>query len=387
MDLYVARSDGSATRKIAKLQDYPGGPRWSPDGKLLRFSVGNEISGHSIWQVQIDGGHLHQLFAGWNSPPVECCGQWTEDGRYFIFQSSRGNTRDDVSSSDLWAVREPDVFFRRFHGEPVPLTLTSTGTTQIISAVPSRDGKHLFVIGGNERYDLVRYDKTSRNFVPYLSGVNGTKFTFSRDGLWMAYVSIADNTLWRSRVDGSERLQLTFHPMMANFVPSWSPDGLEIAFAASLSGGRLQIFRISRDGGSPEKLTEGRHAGGDITPSWSPDGKSLVFGEYPDSRTQTESSAVCVWLLDLQTHKLKALPESAGLFGTAWSPDGRYISAHSPERGLLVFDLSTEKWVQIAKSPVEWRAWSRNGRYIQYGSVENGEQILKRVRLSDHKVP
>jgi Tol biopolymer transport system component len=292
-----------------------------------------------------------------------------------------------MSSTNLWAVREKGEHFKRVNHEPVPITLTSTGTSQIMSAVPSRDGKRLFVIGANERYELVRYDNQSRDFVPYLPGVNGTKYTFSRDGLWVAYVNIADNTLWRSRSDGKERLQLTFAPMMANFVPSWSPDGNQIAFAASVRNKPLQIFRVSRDGGNPEQLTEGKHAGGDVTPTWSPDGKILAFGEYPKASEGTAGNTpMHIWLLDLQTRKLSTLPESAGLFGTGWSPDGRYISAHSPERGLFVFDFNTRKWTKIAEPPNEWYAWSHNGKYIQYGSIVKGEAVLKRLRVSDGKV-
>jgi Tol biopolymer transport system component len=291
-----------------------------------------------------------------------------------------------MSSTNLWAVREKNEYFRRVNHDPVPITLTSTGTSQIMSAVPSRDGKRLFVIGANERYELVRYDKGLRDFLPYLPDVNGTKFTFSRDGLWVAYVSIADNTLWRCRSDGTERLQLTFAPMMANFVPSWSPDGSQIAFAASIRGGPLKIFRISRDGGNPEQLTEGKHAGGDVTPSWSPDGKTLVFGEYPHSGdAQAAKSSMHIWLLDLETRRLSTLPESADLFGTGWSPDGRYIAAHSTERGLFVFDFNTRKWNKVAPPPNEWYAWSRDGKYIQYGSIVKGEAFLKRVRVSDRK--
>ena len=389
-DLYVAESDGSAPRKLATLQGPPLSPRWSPDGKLLRFFVWIGMGNHSLWEVHSDGSHLHQLFPDWNNPSAECCGKWTPDGRYFIFMSSRGAAPKGESATNLWAVREKDEYFRRVSHKPVQLTLTSTGTAQIISAVPSRDGKRLFVISGNERYELVRYDKGSRNFLPYLPGVNGVKFSFSRDGSWVVYVNVADNTLWRSRADGSERLQLTFPPMNANFIPSWSPDGSQIAFPASLPGRPVQIFRISRDGGSPEQLTEGKHRDGDVRPSWSPDGKTIVFGEYPgeylDSAVQAKISPMYVWLLDLQSRQLTTLAGSANLFRPAWSPDGRYISAYSIGGSVLVFDFATQEWTEIVKPPNEWCAWSHNGKYIQCGSVVKGEEVLQRVRVSDHKV-
>jgi len=389
-DLYVTGSDGSAPRKLATLPGPPLSPRWSPDGKLLRFSVWMGLGNHSLWEVQSDGSHLHQLFPGWNNPPTECCGKWTPDGRYFIFMSSRGDATKGESATNLWAVREKDEYFRRVTHKPVQLTLTSTGTAEITSAVPSRDGKRLFVVSGNERYELVRYDKVSRNFLPYLPGVNGVKFSFSRDGFWVVYVNVADNTLWRSKVDGSERLQLTFPPMNANFIPSWSPDGSQIAFPAILPGGTLQIFRISRDGGSPERLTEGKHRDGDARPSWSPDGKTLVFGEYPgelpDSAVPANISPMHVWLLDLQSRKLTTLPGSANLFRPAWSPDGRYISAYSLGGSLLLFDLANQKWTEIVKPPNEWCAWSHDGKYIQCGSVVRGEEVWQRVRVTDHKV-
>ena len=249
--------------------------------------------------------------------------------------------------------------------------------------MPSRDGKRLFVSADNIRNELVRYDKHSGQFLPYLPAVNGTKFIFSRDGLWVAYVSVVDNTLWRSRVDGTERLQLTFPPMNANLVPSWSPDGSEIAFAAGIPGRPLQIFRASRDGGNPEPLTEGNHGLGDVTPSWSPDGKSLVFGEYA---SPSMDSPTHVWLLDLQTRKLTALPDSEGRGATAWSSDGRYISALAPEGKLLVFDFVTKKWSEIVKGSTRWYAWSRDGKYIQFETVVKGESVLKRVNVSNHKV-
>ncbi len=101
--------------------------------------------------------------------------------------------------------------------------------------LPSKDGKRLFVLGWQPRGELVRYDAKSQQFVPYLSGISAEGLGFSRDGEWVAYVTLPDGTLWRSKVDGSQRLQLSFPPMQAALA-RWSPDGKRIAFMARVPG-------------------------------------------------------------------------------------------------------------------------------------------------------
>ena len=90
----------------------------------------------------------------------------------------------------------------------------------------SPDGKKLFAQGLQDRGELIRYDAQHRAFVPFLSGIWATDLRFSRDGQWVAYVSYPEGTLWRSRVDGSDRLQLT-NPPVSTALPRWSPDGTQ----------------------------------------------------------------------------------------------------------------------------------------------------------------
>jgi WD40 repeat protein len=112
--LYRARADGTELRKITTVAAggtafyYPGGwPRWSPDGTRFRFSVSTQTNGTSLWEVSSDGGNLHPLLPGWNNPPAECCGSWTPDGKYFLFQSTREGT------TNIWAIREEEAFSGR----------------------------------------------------------------------------------------------------------------------------------------------------------------------------------------------------------------------------------------------------------------------------------
>src|ERR1700756_912755 len=91
--------------------------RWSPDGRLLRFTVTDpQTNGTSLWEVREDGSGLRPLLAGWNNPPAECCGSWTRDGKYFVFQSTR-NFR-----SDIWAIREKRRLLQMSESTPVQLT-------------------------------------------------------------------------------------------------------------------------------------------------------------------------------------------------------------------------------------------------------------------------
>jgi eukaryotic-like serine/threonine-protein kinase len=208
---------------------------------------------------------------------------------------------------------------------------------------------------------LIRYDSKSGDFVPYLGGISAGQ-AFSRDGQWVTYVSYPENTLWRSKHDGGSRLQLNYPPMRTALA-HWSPDGQQIAFSGALPGKPWKVFVISKDGGSPQAVTEGDQ---ETDPSWSEDGSTLAFAHYelfhPD-RTLIE-------LFNFKTHQLSQLPDSQGIFGPRWSPDGRYIVAitQATNDRLVLYDLKTQRWRQLetAVHGFGYLTWSSDGTSLYF---------------------
>ncbi len=371
-EILLAKSDGSAPRRLLSTTGTPDDIRWSPDGSILRFTLNDpRTNNRSIWQVSADGGNLRPLLPRWNSAPDECCGRWTPDGRYFVFQAERDGT------TNLWALSERGALFRATPREPVQLT---TGPMNVGNPVPSRDGKRLFVQGWQPRGELVRYDAKSGQFAPYLSGISAMGLDFSRDGEWVAYNDGSDGTLWRSKVDGTQKLQLVFPPMLA-YLPRWSPDGKQLAFFGHPPGEPWQIYVVPAEGGSPELIY--RSATNSADPNWSPDGKSLVFGE---NSLNNQGSAV--YVLDLETRQASKLPESDGLFSPRWSPDGRYIVAITLDSlKIMLFDFTAQKWTELANLLyVAYPTWSRDGRYVYFDGILDNQEGYFRVQVSDHKL-
>jgi len=374
-DLHIANSDGSESRKLVHVDGVPGGIRWSPDGKVLRFTLGDpKKAALSLWEVRADGTGLHPLLPGWNNPPAECCGNWTPDGRYYVFRSTR-NGRTNV-----WSIREASGLFRKSGRDPVQLT---SGQMDSFAPVVSRDGRRLFVIGAVHREEIIRYDAKSGQFVPYLAGVSADSLAFSRDGNWVAYVTFPEGTLWRSKVDGTERLQLTFAPM-GTTMPRWSPDGKQVAFVGYIPGKPPKIYLVPADGGSAEQAMPGEKNEGYFT--WSPDGKALVFDDAPWMQNMA-SENVALHVLDLATRKAVTLPGSEHLHTPIWSPDGHYIAALVPdELTLMLFDVNAQQWKQLAKINNGWPNWSQDAKYIYLDTLLGGEWVLCRVRVPDGKL-
>jgi serine/threonine protein kinase/dipeptidyl aminopeptidase/acylaminoacyl peptidase len=369
---FVANTDGTEARQIVTLPGSVNWIQWSPDAKKLRFTVADpKTNATSIWEVKAEGGDLHSLLPGWNRPPAECCGSWTPDGKYFVFQSTHGGR------SDIWALREVGGFLRRINSEPVQLT---SGPVDFLGPMPSKDGKKLYVIGAQPRGELARYDAKAQQFVPYLSGLSGESVSYSRDGQWMAYVAYPEGTLWRTRANGSERLQLTFPPLTTYF-PRWSPDGKQIAFQAETPDKPWSMYVTSAEGGNPQEVAPGL---GD--PGWSADGKSLVFSDTPPAFGPNASGKVAIHLMNLKTREVTTLAGSEGFYSPRWSPDGRYVAAllAGPET-LMLFDFSTQKWVQLEQIVVGFPSWSRDSKYIYFDS-QGEDHAFYRVRISDHKL-
>jgi Tol biopolymer transport system component len=367
-NVFLANADGSGSRKLLSVKGDILNITWSPDGTRLRFdesetagTVGRQIE----WEISADGSGQHRLFEGWHNPPDECCGKWTADGKYFIFQSG----------SQIWTVPQRSSIFR---SDPKPVPLTSSPLS-LSSPLPGKDGKKLFLIGQTYRGELTRYDASAGKLVPFLGGISAEFVDFSKDRQWVTYVSYREGALWRSKVDGSDRLQLTYPPMYP-VLPRWSPDGKKIIFFEFARSGDkpARIYQVSSDGGSPEELLPDDHTQ-QLDPNWSPDGTKIIFaGESNDPSSS-------VRILDLADHKLSTLPASAGLYSPRWSPDGRYISAFSADsKTLLLFDFQNQKWTELATGSLSWLNWSHNSQYV-YVLDFRGKDAVVKIRISDRK--
>jgi|KBSMisStaDraftv2_1062788.scaffolds.fasta_scaffold05665_2 serine/threonine protein kinase/Tol biopolymer transport system component len=365
--LGVANSDGTDPRTLFTAPSRIADVAWSPDDKTIRFTVSYGLSSTgALWQIRSDGSDAHELLPNWESPPNQCCGRWTPDGKYFVFYSSR----------NIWALQEKTSWFGKADRQPFQLT---SGPMTFSAVIPSRDSSKLFVTGALARAELTRYDTKSGQFAPYLSGTSADGSAFSRDGQWVAYVSYPEGTLWRSRLDGSEKVQLTFPPLSAR-LPQWSPDGKQIAFFAFSGSPHPKAYTVGSDGGQLAQLLPAGDSAEEWDVTWSPDGQKICFGGAPADPNST------LHILDLKTHQISSLPDSHGLFSARWSPDGRYIAAMPfASRSLMLFDFTTQKWQEIAKVSMGFPNWSKDSNYIYFLHEEDQPSVM-RLRISDRKI-
>jgi serine/threonine protein kinase len=365
-DLYEANADGANPHKLATISGSPFALTFSPDGSRIRFTA-RQSDTDSLWEVRADGSNLHAVLQPGQGPARACCGGWSADGRYFLFTSQTS------SGSNVWVMREPAGLFRWRSSVTVQLT---TGPLAINAWTLSPDGKKLFVDAAQGRAELVRYDPKSEQTVPFLAGISAGELDYSRDGQWVTYISYPDGTLWRSRADGSDRLQLTYAPVFAG-LPRWSPDSTQIAYIATQAGKPWKIFLMPAQGGTPQELLS--ETSNEVDPAWSPDGKKLAFGQFG-----IEPQHKGIHVVDLATRQVSLIPGSEKLFSPRWSPDGHYLAALNTESTKLVlFNWKTQTWSDWLTEPgaFGFPNWSQDGKYLYYDSTFTQHQTFRRVKV------
>jgi len=358
-DVYVADRDGANQRKLTSVTGEAYMPNVSPDGQTISIVMFQPTDFPSLVEIAANGTGFRTAH-----PAVSGGGVWSSDGRYLLYT--------DISS-DVWAVPERTGLLHRSK-QPTRL---ATGPLLYTAVCPSRDGKRLFVLATKQRGELVHFDSKSRQFLPSLSGISAVEPTFSRDGKWVAYASYPDGNLWRSRSNGSERLQLTYPPMKVN-EPRISPDGMKVAFNFN-----AQTFVVDMSGANPPEIV----AKGDFiwVPTWSPDGNLLVVESGKEGLTIGDQNSLGLRIVDLHTGKTSAVPSPEGMVGGWWVTQNTLVAATQDFKKLMTFDLQTQNWTELTAGALTAWAVSPDGQYVYY-TTGGTDPKAWRLRFADHKI-
>jgi Tol biopolymer transport system component/DNA-binding winged helix-turn-helix (wHTH) protein len=372
--LYTADEDGSNIHQFMLAPGRAFWPRWSPDGRELRITV---LDSHhhtsTLWKISADGNTQKPLLPKWTEPASECCGSWTADGRYFVFQSSHGGM------SNIWDIDEKGLAFGR--RQPVQIT---SGPLAYQSPVPARSGHRIFFLGNDLRHALLSYDSSQKAFNPPPVSMFGTDRTeFSHNGEWVAWIRNRDGSLWCGRSDGTYRIQISSPPAQV-WLMHWSPDGKRLAYMGRQPGQPWKLYVVDNATDSSKiLLKEDRN---EADPDWSPDGSHLVFGRLPDFMSN-ETARKDIEVINLKDGSVSTLPGSQGLYAPRWSPDGKYIAAMPlDQRRLLLFDTETHAWRVLLDREIANPTWASDAKSIFFQAFTERDQPIYRVWLADGHV-
>jgi Tol biopolymer transport system component/DNA-binding winged helix-turn-helix (wHTH) protein len=375
-NLMLADSNGGNSRKFLTASGRASGVAYSPDGRIIRFSTENAISAKAeLWETSSDGSSPHRLALNWTNSEGECCGGWTPDGRYYVFLAWKGG------KLGVWAVREqPHLLFWRRNA---PVNLIS-GPTPFDNLTLSHDGKRIFALELNPEGDVMRYDHKSRRLISLPGLPHNNAVFYCPTDQWIMYQSDADFSLWRSKADGSQPLQLT-GPLLRLADPQWSPDATQIAYMGAGDGLNrgTQVFVVPRDGGDPRRLL--RERAWQFHPQWLPDGKSVAISVSPLEGEQEPKQGI--YVAEVATQQSYKLPDSQDINSVAWSPDGHFVAGDTQDyHRIKLYDLRKKEWTDIASATlVGGLLWAADSQSLYYQDILEEDEPIYRIWLSSRR--
>ena len=234
--------------------------------------------------------------------------------------------------------------------------------------------------------DVTPTQRSLRQF-SYGSGLQQDP-TWSPDGLRIAYA--ADHSgnadLWVQTLGESEPVRLTSSPFNDG-QPSWSPSGEEIVFRSERAGGGLYL--LSTRGGVEKRLVDFG-----ARPQWSPTGALILFSQAaPDASGSARMYVMSPTGENLRVVSHDDLP-SFRVVSAGWHPDGRVSAWGHDERNQLAFvtfpidggaavrsSVADSLAQEVAAAEIELLrfAWAPSGRFLYLEGRTQGVRNLWRV--------
>ena len=372
-NLYAIRRDGTSMRQLAHVEGHPRSPAWSADGESIRFTLDfGEFGRQSIWEMTPEGHGLHAILPKVTKPTNQSAGNWTADGKYFLFSGCENY------SCNLWGIRNTWSWFRRSHHEPFALT---SGPDSLHVAIPAQMSSRIFAFSFRSHKELEEIDSQARATTSLKLDTAVAEASVSPDGQWVAYSDQPDGSLWCSKTNGQSRVRLASSPLRGS-LPRWSPDGKQILFAGAREGQASNIYMISPDGGFLHPVLPSGWEGSEA--DWSPDGYRLVVS-MRNSKTQPIPA---LFTYEPTTGIYKAVPDGENLSGPRWSPDGHFIAAlDESKQEIMIFDVRKGQWFHLASGGLLASIhWNRDGTAVYFQDQLDEEESVYLGTIEAHRV-
>ena len=211
---------------------------------------------------------------------------------------------------------------------------------------------------------------------------DGLKIAFSRGDLNGPVTRV-----YVMQRDGSDLKQLA--PLDAAVCPAWSPDGAMLAFPQMWPCSDLRpncgegpgIYVANADGSNLRRVTDQTPAGAPL--SWSPDGRQIAFGAvfcdpgmncgdaYDGERLEEVAHDIAI--VDVDGSNLRRLSLAGEETGPKWSPDGTVI-AFVKDDGIHVMKPDGSELRQLFGEFLGLGpSWSPDGRMIAFSGYPDGK--------------
>ena len=308
LGLHVLSLETSEFRRLTRAP--PGffgdvDPAFSPDGGTVAFTRLEALGVSDVYLVATEGDEPRRLTRGNHNTQGMT---WAPDGKSLAFSAVR---MGGGSPFALWTVPITG-------GEPARLEFGEHGMRPSASrqggrlAYVRRDlSWDIWRVGGpaapeGERAPIRLISSTAIDYLP----------SYSPDGREVAFASFRSGAqeIWVCDATGSNPRQLTFLETPLTGGAIWSPTGRRIAFNSPREGSQ-DIYVMSRTGGSPRRLTTDPAI--DRAGSWSPDGQWVYFHSNRTGRNE-------VWKVPADGGPPRKVTGEGGVQALA-SSDGRFV--------------------------------------------------------------
>jgi TolB protein len=197
---------------------------------------------------------------------------------------------------------------------------------------------------------------------------------WSPSGEWVVFDTLYKDSaraggqadLYLMRTDGNRRVRITDSPT-DDLDPTWSPDGLRVAYAASATVTIIDVeCFILGENCHPQPISLVRG----VSPHWSPDGKRLVYQSWK------LGGGISIIDVDGNGESVDLPPYNQYCNHPRWSPDGNKIAFNCPANvytinidGSGLANLTEGKYGGDPK-------WSPDGTKIAFISGRDGGRAL-----------